>query len=134
MNWLVRLKELQYNSVVASSFEFLKHPAKLISSLFEAPPHIVVDANKATESVPVVLSQVTAPEGMCGWIPSEVGTPDWVCQAFLSESAKAAAEAYRIDISGGRKCRLHQLGRCSVDRGFPDWRELSEPNRNSSHE
>ncbi len=67
---------------MASSIEFLKHPAKLFSSLFEAPPDIVVDANKLTESAPVVLSQVTAPEGMCGWIPSEVGSPDWVCQAF----------------------------------------------------
>lgn len=66
---------------MASTFEFLKHPVKLISSLLEAPPDIVI-ASKVTNTTPVVLNQVTAPEGICGWIPSEGSSSDWVCQAF----------------------------------------------------
>ncbi|MBC7457076.1 MAG: hypothetical protein H7235_02270 [Bdellovibrionaceae bacterium] len=67
---------------MASTFEFLKHPLKLISSLLEAPPNIVVDLNKVSNSPAVVLNQLSRPEGICGWIPSEVGSADWVCQAF----------------------------------------------------
>ena len=67
---------------MASTFEFLKHPLKLISSLFEAPPSFVLDSTQGSTATPVVLNQVTAPQGICGWIPSETGTPDWVCQAF----------------------------------------------------
>ncbi len=67
---------------MASTFEFLKHPLKLISSLLEAPPNIVLDATKTTNAPAVVLNQLSRPEGICGWIPSEVGSTDWVCQAF----------------------------------------------------
>lgn len=67
---------------MASTFEFLKHPLKLISSLLEAPPNLSLEPIQATNTTPVVLNQLTAPQGLCGWIPSETGTPDWVCQAF----------------------------------------------------
>ena len=78
----MRRKKIKYSLKVASTFEFLKHPVLLVSSLFEAPPDISVEVAKAGTVVPAQLSQVTAPEGLCGWIPSETGSPDWVCQAF----------------------------------------------------
>ena len=78
----MRRKKLKYSLKVASTFEFLKHPLLLVSSLFEAPPDISAEVAKAGTAIPVQLSQVTAPEGLCGWIPSETGSPDWVCQGF----------------------------------------------------
>ena len=69
---------------MASTASFLKHPLKLISSWFETPPQIAVDPSQLADaaSAPATVNHLAGPEGLCGWVPSETGTQDWVCQAF----------------------------------------------------
>lgn len=83
---------------------FLKHPLQLIAALSEGPvpfhPHaiapivhpVAVAATGASaltappvaalDGAPVALDSIAVPHGVCGWIPADNGSSDWVCQSM----------------------------------------------------
>lgn len=74
---------------MASSIQFLAHPWKLISSLWDNPPNITppVTSESASQTVAAFANaaseQTLAPHGLCGWVPAEPGSPsNFVCQAM----------------------------------------------------
>ncbi len=96
---------LRHNSEVASYISFLKHPLQLVSNLFETPPPPLLPApagaiatnpfvtntmtntmtagsSVAAEAAKAAATQIQGPPGICGYIPSETGSPDWVCQTM----------------------------------------------------
>ena len=87
---IVIQKILRHNSRVASTFGFLTHPVQLILSLWDTPPPLPVvptaaklaESSANSEVVNSVAAQVTTPPGICGFIPTETGSSDWVCQAM----------------------------------------------------
>ncbi len=70
---------------MAANWNFLKHPVELILSLWDNPQQALDAAKKASEQAgytTVDTHQVMAPQGLCGSIPTESGSLEWVCQAF----------------------------------------------------
>lgn len=70
---------------MAANWNFLKQPVELILSLWDNPEQALDAAKKASEQsgfTTVDTHQVMAPQGLCGSIPTESGSLEWVCQAF----------------------------------------------------
>src|SRR4051794_16387010 len=85
---------------MSATLGFLKHPLQLILALLEGPVPMPAPAPVASslptlagalvqtapstglDGMAPMAETVMAPHGVCGWIPSETGSSDWVCQAM----------------------------------------------------
>lgn len=73
---------------MASYWNFLKHPVDLVKTLWDNPQPAIgpleaaPTAPSTVEQAAAGINQITAPHGLCGGIPNDVGSSTWVCQAF----------------------------------------------------